>query len=117
LDLPTNLDQFLGLPTTLAFIAFVQVQSKCLLPLIGILLSTDHLHSLCHLTFGIVRLGDLNSLMNQLIAFLSLNTRKSALVKDKPTSGSIALLPSFQTKVYQSPIEVQKSVVLDIYGG
>lgn len=82
---------FLGLPTSLAFIAFVQVQSKL-----------------------------------YAISFLaSLNTRKSALEKVKQSGPGIALslLPNFTTlkASHQKPsrmlqTEVQKGVILDIYG-
>jgi hypothetical protein len=54
--------QFLGLPTTLAFVAFVQVQSKRLCHSIDILDSTDRSCSLRNIIFGVVRLGVLNSI-------------------------------------------------------
>jgi hypothetical protein len=60
--LPTNLNQFLGLPTSLAFIAFVQVQSKRLFHSVAILPYLMILSSLCNIIFGIVRVVVLNSI-------------------------------------------------------
>ncbi|KAG1724020.1 hypothetical protein EDB19DRAFT_324044 [Suillus lakei] len=79
---------FLGLPTNLAFIAFVQVQSKL-----------------------------------YAVSFLaSLNTRKSTLEQTKqpvPSADGIALSlynTSLQKPSHLQPIDVQKSVVMDMYG-
>jgi hypothetical protein len=77
---PTNSNKFVYLPTTTAFVAFVQVQGKRLSSSVAIFDSADTLRSLCNIIIDIVRVMILVS-MRKLKAFTSLNARKRTMEK------------------------------------